>query len=122
MDALLGDGGGGGRVRLQLDRIGDLITVVVGKYNKMSEGGHMLLDANCRAAMVERRTGMASHETKMEKGVIQGELRRQLSISAPLWSACSTGCTTLVWNGRLTKEQGAGVEGEEGGEGDAVGD
>ena len=124
MDALLGEGGGGGRVRRQLDRFGDLITVVVGKPDELSEGGHMLLDAmaSSRAAMVERRTGMASHETKKEKGVIQGELRRQLSISAPLWSACSTGCTTLVWNGRLTKEQGAGVEGEEGGEGDAVGD
>ena len=82
MDALLGDGGGGGRVRRQLDRFGELITVVVGKYNELSEGGHMLLDvmASSRAAMVERRTGMASHETKMEKGVIQGELRRQLSV------------------------------------------
>ena len=30
--------------------------------------------------MVEKRTGMASHETKIEKGVIQGELRRQLSV------------------------------------------
>ena len=42
----------------------------------------MLLDvmASSRAAMVERRTGMASHETKMEKGVIQGELLRQLSV------------------------------------------
>ena len=45
MDALLGEGGGGGRVRRQLDRFGDLITVVVGKYNEMSKGGHMLLDA-----------------------------------------------------------------------------
>ena len=82
MDALLGDGGGGGRARRQLDRFGELITVLVGKYNELSEGGHMLLDvmASSRAAMVERRTGMASHETKMEKGVIQGELRRQLSV------------------------------------------
>ena len=81
MDALLGDGGGG-RVRRQLDLFGDLITIVVGKYNELSEGGHMLLDAmaSSRAAMVERRTGMASHEAKMEKGVIQGELRRQLSV------------------------------------------
>ena len=79
MDALLGDGGGG-RVCRQLDRYGDLITIVVGKYNELSEGGHMLLDAmaSSRAAMMERRTGMASHEVKMEKGVIQGELRRQL--------------------------------------------
>ena len=44
MDALLGDGGGG-RVRRQLDLFGDLITIVVGKYNELSEGGHMLLDA-----------------------------------------------------------------------------
>ena len=82
MDALLGDGGGGGHVRRQLDRFGDLITVVVGKPDELSEGGHMLLDAmaSSRAAMVERRTGMASHETKKEKGVIQGELRRQLSV------------------------------------------
>ena len=81
MDALLGDGEGG-RVRRQLDRYGDLITIVVGKYNELSEGGHMLLDAmaSSRAALVERRTGMASHEAKMEKGVIQGELRRQLSV------------------------------------------
>ena len=77
MDALLGDGGGGGRVRRQLVPFGELITGVVGKYNELCEGGHMLLDAmaSSRAAMVERRTGMASHETKMEKGVIQGELR-----------------------------------------------
>ena len=42
----------------------------------------MLLDAlaSSRAAMVDRRTGTASHEAKMEKGVIQGELRRQLSV------------------------------------------
>ena len=69
-------------MRRQLDRYGDLITIVVGKYNELSEGGHMLLDAmaSSRAAMMERRTGMASHEVKMEKGVIQGELRRQLSV------------------------------------------
>ena len=38
MDALLGDGGGG-RVRRQLDRYGDLITIVVGKYNELSASG-----------------------------------------------------------------------------------
>ena len=59
-------------MRRQLDLFGDLITVVVGKYNELSEGGHMPLDAmaSSRAAMVERRAGMASHEAKMEKGVI----------------------------------------------------
>ena len=82
MDTLLGEGGGGGRVRRRLDLFGELITVVVGKYNELSEGGHMLLEAmaSSRAALVERTTGMASLDAKAEKGIIQGELRRQLSV------------------------------------------
>ena len=82
MDTLLGEAGGGGRVRRQLDLFGELITVVVGKYNELSEGGHMLLEAmaSSRAALVERRTGMARQDVKSEKGIIQGELRRQLSV------------------------------------------
>ena len=82
MDALLGEVGGGGRVRRRLDLLGELITVVVGKHNELSEGGHMLLDAmaSSRAALVERRTGIASQDVKAEKGIIQGELRRQLSV------------------------------------------
>ena len=54
----------------QFDIFGYLITMVVGKYNELSDQGHMLLDAmtSSWAAIVERRTGMASHdyETKME--------------------------------------------------------
>ena len=66
---------------------------------------------------------MASHETKMEKGVIQGELRRQLSVVNLLPARQAA----PVWRGRQVKEQEAGVESEgggedEGGEGDAVGD
>ena len=82
MDTLLGEGGGGGRVRRRLDLFGELITVVVGKHNELSEGGHMLIEAMacCRAEKVERRAGMASQDLKKEKGVIQGELRRQLSV------------------------------------------
>ena len=82
MDTLLGDGGGGGRVRRRLDLFGELITVVVGKHNELSEGGHMLLEAmaSSRAALLERRTGMAHQDVKAEKGIIQGELRRQLSV------------------------------------------
>ena len=55
---------------------------MVGKHNELSEGGHMLLEAMacCRVEKVERRAGMASQDRKMEKGVIQGELRRQLSV------------------------------------------
>ena len=42
----------------------------------------MLLEAmaSSRAALVERRTGMAHQDVKSEKGIIQGELRRQLSV------------------------------------------
>ena len=52
----------------QFDIFGYLITMVVGKYNELSDQGHMLLDAmtSSWAAMVEGRTGMASHETEME--------------------------------------------------------
>ena len=53
MDTLLGEAGGSGRVRRRLDLFGELITVVVGKYNELSEGGHMLLEAmaSSRAAL-----------------------------------------------------------------------
>ena len=42
----------------------------------------MLLDAmaSSRVAMLERTTGLASCNMAAEKGVIQGELRRQLSV------------------------------------------
>ena len=36
MDELLGQQG---RIRQQLDQYGDLITIVVGKFNELSEGG-----------------------------------------------------------------------------------
>ena len=82
MDILLGERGGGGRVRQRLDLFGELITIVVGKHNELSEGGHMVLEAMAcsRAEKLERSTGRASLDKKMEKGVIQGELRRQLSV------------------------------------------
>ena len=69
-------------MRRRLDLFGELITVVVGKHNELSVGGHMLLEAMacCRVEKVERRAGMASQDRNMEKGVIQGELRRQLSV------------------------------------------
>ena len=54
MDTLLGEGGGGGSVRRRLDLFGELITVVVGKHNELSEGSHMLIEAMacCRAEKV----------------------------------------------------------------------
>ena len=64
-------------MRRQLDLFGDQITVVVGKYNELSEGGHMLLDAmaSSRAAMVERGTGLAifgSGGDKFSKNICLG--------------------------------------------------
>ena len=81
MDNLLGEQENG-RVRRQLDQYGQLVDIVVGKYLEMSEGGHMLLDAmaSSRVARQERRSGLAATNTAMEKGVIMGELRRQLSV------------------------------------------
>ena len=48
----------------------------------------MMLEAVacCRAEKLERSTGRASLDKKMEKGVIQGELRRQLSV-VNLWAS-----------------------------------
>ena len=82
VDVLLGEEGGGGRVRRQLDQYGELVTIVIGKYLEMSEGGHQLLDAmaSSRVAKLERQKGLASFNAGMEKGVVQGELRRQLSV------------------------------------------
>ena len=59
VDALLGEEGGGGRVRRQLDQYGELETIVVGKYLEMSEGGHQLLDAMAKSKvdMLKRKTG-----------------------------------------------------------------
>ena len=82
MDSLLGEEEGRGRVRRQLDLYGDLVTIVVGKYLELSEGGHKLLEAMAcsRVALLERTSGLASRDGVAEKGVINGELRRQLSV------------------------------------------
>ena len=79
MDEMLGHGG---RIRQQLDQYGDLITIVVGKFNELSDGGHKLLEAiaESRVAMTARRAGEAREVRSVEKGVVIGELRRQLSV------------------------------------------
>merc|ERR1719319_546031 len=81
MDTLLGEEGDG-RVRRKLDQYGELVGIVVGKYLELSEGGHLLLEAmaSSRVAMLERKTGMASTNARVEVGVVRGELRRQLSV------------------------------------------
>ena len=81
MDVLLGEEEGQGPVRQQLDSYGDLVTIVVGKHNELSDGGHALLEAMAcsRAAKKARSSGLTSKDAEKEKGTIVGELRRQLS-------------------------------------------
>ena len=81
MDRLLGEEEGRGRMRRRLDQFGELITIVVGKFNELSDGGHFLLDAMAasRVAYEERSTGLLSKDKAARKGEVQGELRRQLS-------------------------------------------
>ena len=71
----------GGRIRRQLDQYGDLITIVVGKFNEL-EWGHKLLEAiaESRVALTARRAGEAREVRSVEKGMVVGELRRQLSV------------------------------------------
>jgi hypothetical protein len=82
MDAMLGEVDGGGPIRRQLDQYGELLTVVVGKFNELSSGGHDLLEAMAcsRVAKVARASGLHSRDTAKEEGAIKGELRRQLSV------------------------------------------
>ena len=77
MDQLLGEEGGG-RVRRKLDQFGDLLGLVVGRFNEVSNDLSNLLEsmAESRVRMVARRDGrqLSDHE----KGVVVGQLRRQL--------------------------------------------
>ena len=81
MDQLLGEEGGG-RVRRRLDQFGDLLGLVVGRFNEVSNDLNNLLDkmAESRVAMVARRDGRDLSEN--EKGVVIGQLRRQLSTAS----------------------------------------
>ena len=81
MDRLLGEEGQG-RVRRRLDQFGELVGLVVGQFNEASGDTHMLLEqiADSRVAGMARRDGrqLAEHE----RGVVIGQLRRQLSTVA----------------------------------------
>ena len=81
LDQLLGNVDRVGRMKRRLDEFGNLISVVVGKFNELSDDGHFLLDAMAasRVEQVERMTGLHRLEMEKEKGAAQGELRRQLS-------------------------------------------
>ena len=81
MDKLLGEEGGG-RVRRKLDQFGDLLGLVVGRFNEVSNDLSNLLQsmAESRVNMIARRDGrqLSDHE----QGVVVGQLRRQLSTAS----------------------------------------
>ena len=54
----------------------------MGKFNELSEGGHKLVEAvaESRVAVRARRAGEGALVKSVEKGVVVGELRRQLSV------------------------------------------
>ena len=81
-------------MRKRLDQLGKLITVKVGKFNELSDGGHFLLDAMAASwvAYEERSSGIHMRDKEGKNGKVQGELRRQFStVNSKL--VCSAGCT-----------------------------
>ena len=78
MDKILGEGGQN-RVRRRLDQFGQLVGLVVGQFNEVSDDTHKLLEhmADSRVNMVSRREGRQMSD--QERGVVMGQLRRQLS-------------------------------------------
>ena len=81
IDHMLGEEEGMGRIRRRLDQFGSLVTIIVGKYNKLSDGGHFLLDAMAasRVAYEEHSSGLHCRDREARMGVIQRELRRWLA-------------------------------------------
>jgi hypothetical protein len=81
MDQLLSEEGGG-RVRRKLYQFGDLLGLVVGRFNEVSNDLSNLLEsmAESRVNLVARRDGrqLSDHD----KGVVVGQLRRQLSAAS----------------------------------------
>ena len=81
MDQLLGEEGGG-RIRRKLDQFGDLLGLVVGRFNEVSNDLHNLVEsmAESRVKLLARREGRQLSDN--EKGVVVGQLRRRLSTAA----------------------------------------
>ena len=69
-------------MRRKLDQFGDLLGLVVGRFNEVSNDLNNLLDkmAESRVALVARRDGRELSDA--EKGVVVGQLRRQLSTAS----------------------------------------
>ena len=114
MDGMLGQER---RIQQQLDQYDDLITIVVGKFDELSEGGHKLLEAlaESRVAMTARRAGEARQVRSVEKGVVTGELRWQLSVvNVRASMACLLGrLEQAMEGGRLVTRRQEGILWEE---------
>ena len=84
VDRLMGEEEGRGKVRRRLDQFGDLIGLVTGSFNEASADTLMLLDimATSRVDKLARATGLSSSKQEVEKGLVQGQLRVQLSLSS----------------------------------------
>ena len=81
MDRILGEEGQG-RIRRRLDQYGELVGLVVGQFNEVSDDTHMLIEqlAESRVDVMVRREGRQLSE--QEKGLVVGQLRRQLSTAS----------------------------------------
>ena len=81
MDRLLGEEGQG-RVRRRLDEFGEILGLVIGQFGEASEDVHQLLEqlADSRVVLLARREGQQVSE--QERGVIVGQLRRQISTAS----------------------------------------
>ena len=69
-------------MRRQLDQYGQLVGLVIGRFNEGSEDIHTLIEkmADSRVDHMGRLNGRELSE--QEKGVVVGQLRRQLSTAA----------------------------------------
>ena len=63
-------------------RLDQLVGLVVGQFNEMSDDIHMLLEqmADSRLHLVSRREGRQMSD--QERGIIVGQLRKQLSTAS----------------------------------------
>ena len=81
MDRLLGAEDGRGRVRRRLDDFNQLIGIVIGLFNEVSADTLAMLEAlaDSRVDKVARSTGLGVADRSAERGLVIGQLRRELS-------------------------------------------
>ena len=84
MDGFLGDEVGYGRCRRRLDQFGELICLVAGSFNELSEDTLVLVDsmAASRISKLARTAGLQNKRFEEEKGMVEGQLRRWVSTAS----------------------------------------